>query len=633
MPRTLRRSPLTIVARLLIASAVLLVGAPMAPAAAWNNGGPDPGYGTHDWVLDAALVVLDGRADGWFQIATARQHSDDPDNGGHSGENDHVYRDTGIRGGAVHRVAEHYAAAVRAHKAGNFAAASREIGLMSHFYSDIMMPWHSHYDGIGASGHLEYEQQVGARQTSPTAASEWHSSRRTVSVIADARKTAIAAASYSRGFFPELHAEFTKNMGTLNTRVREITRLLMVRMANDLADMIWSISQGKGVPPNVAKLDTSVKWTYAAQNEPWQGVFVTATDTAGKPIEGLRVEITLPIPHGSTTKTLVWTDHAGQAKWAGGIGTSPLMEKRTVTARATTDGTTVTGSTWFVTSPTLAAGLDGFRTSISNARPVAGETVTVSSVVRDTSGRPVKGLEVDWTWDYGHTKIVTRALTDANGVARSSRLVTSTTTFSTVKIAAHTVSASKNRYSNTSFTRQPGGTATEPYEGWFVDIWDSKFRDDIVWLAEEGITAGCGDQLFCPNGLVTRAQMATFLVRALDLPSTTKDYFADDADSRHQASINALAASGITSGCASGRFCPDGLVTRAQMASFLVRAFKLPPTSTDYFGDDAGSKHEDNINRLAASGITSGCGTNRFCPAGSVTRGQMSAFLRRGITR
>ncbi len=614
--------------------ALALITTAVSPAAAWNNGNNDgDGYGTHDWVIDAALKVLDGRANGWFNASVARLASDDPDNVGATGENDHVYRDVGIRGGAVHRIAEHYAAAERHYRAGRHTDASREIGLMSHYLSDIMMPWHSHYDGIGAAGHLEYEQLVGREQESASESPGWVSTRRTVGTISNARTTAINAATYSRGYFSELHAEFTKNMTTLNTRVREITKLLMVRTANDLADMIWSISQGKGVPPKVAKLATTVKWTYAAQNEPWQGVFVTATDAAGKPIEGLRVEFSLPIPHGSTTRVLIWTDHTGYAKWAGGIGTSPYMEKRHVTTKATTSGATVSGSTWFVTSPPLASGLDGFRTSVNDSRPVAGETVVVTSRVRDSSGKAVAGLRVNWTWDYGHTTKKTSALTNAQGIATSSRLVTSSTTFDTVKIAAHTVSASRNRYSNASFTRAPGGTATEPYQGWFVDIWDSKFRDDIVWLAEERITAGCGDLIFCPNGGVTREQMATFLVRALDLPATSKNYFGDDDGSKHHANINALAKSGITAGCGDGKFCPSGLVTRSQMASFLTRALKLPATTTDFFGDDDGNKHETNINRLAASGVTSGCGTNRFCPNGTVTRGQMAAFLRRGLTR
>ena len=177
-------------------------------------------------------------------------------------------------------------------------------------------------------------------------------------------------------------------------------------------------------------------------------------------------------------------------------------------------------------------------------------------------------------------------------------------------------------------------TLTASYTGGFDDVPPgAKFRSDIAWLLTEGITAGCSDSppLYCPNGLVTRGQMATFLSRALDLPSTSTDFFGDDESNVHEASINRLRAAGITSGCAPGRYCPDGRVTRAQMATFLSRALDLVSTSTDFFGDDETNKHEASINRLAAAGITSGCGPGRFCPDGIVTRGQMAAFLHRGL--
>jgi hypothetical protein len=125
--------------------------------------------------------------------------------------------------------------------------------------------------------------------------------------------------------------------------------------------------------------------------------------------------------------------------------------------------------------------------------------------------------------------------------------------------------------------------------------------------------------------------MATFLVRALNLPTTSTDYFTDDEGNTHENSINRLRAAGITSGCGGTRFCPDGIVTRGQMASFLVRGFDLPATGTDYFTDDEGNTHEANINRLRASAITFGCGGTNFCPNGSVTRGQMAAFLHRAV--
>lgn len=161
------------------------------------------------------------------------------------------------------------------------------------------------------------------------------------------------------------------------------------------------------------------------------------------------------------------------------------------------------------------------------------------------------------------------------------------------------------------------------------DIVNSQFLDDIKWLYSEGITSGCSGEAFCPNGLVTRGQMATFLVRSLGLPATSTDFFTDDNNSVHEANINRLRAAGITAGCGGSRFCPNGLVTRAQMATFLARAFGLPAAPADSFTDDDGSVHEPNIDRVAAAGITHGCGGTRYCPSGIVTRGQMAAFLHR----
>jgi hypothetical protein len=121
--------------------------------------------------------------------------------------------------------------------------------------------------------------------------------------------------------------------------------------------------------------------------------------------------------------------------------------------------------------------------------------------------------------------------------------------------------------------------------------------------------------------------MASFLVRALDLPAATQDYFTDDELSAHEANINRLAAAGITGGCSTGRFCPGSYVTREQMASFLARAYVLPASSADYFSDDNSSQHNGDINRLAKSGITGGCASGQFCPRAYVTREQMAAFL------
>ncbi len=165
-----------------------------------------------------------------------------------------------------------------------------------------------------------------------------------------------------------------------------------------------------------------------------------------------------------------------------------------------------------------------------------------------------------------------------------------------------------------------------------VDARFSTFDADIQWVFSEGITVGCSSERYCPDEVVTRGQMATFLVRALDLPPTTHDYFTDDDGTTHEQNINRVAEAGITSGCGPTTYCPNDPVLRGAMASFLARAFRLPATATDYFSDDDGTTHEQNINRVKEAGITSGCTATTYCPNSPVTRGQMAAFLRRALS-
>ncbi len=182
----------------------------------------------------------------------------------------------------------------------------------------------------------------------------------------------------------------------------------------------------------------------------------------------------------------------------------------------------------------------------------------------------------------------------------------------------------------------PAGADHIPPNGYFTDDDGSVHERNIDALRAAQITNGCNppaNTWFCPNSSITRAQMATFLVRALDLPATSADYFTDDEGSIHETAINALRRANITSGCspAGDRFCPDDPVTRDQMAAFLVRAFRLAPSGTDYFTDDAGSIFEANINALAQAAITLGCGPQTFCPSRPVSRAEMATFLTRAI--
>ena len=173
----------------------------------------------------------------------------------------------------------------------------------------------------------------------------------------------------------------------------------------------------------------------------------------------------------------------------------------------------------------------------------------------------------------------------------------------------------------------------------FDDIADSIFCDAIAALARLGITLGCDADgtSFCPTQPVTRAQAATFLARALKLPvPETRRAFRDTADSYHRDSIAAIARAGITVGCQPAKrlFCPNEPVKRSQMATLLTRALELPiPMMTDVFGDTVNNYHRDSIAAIAVAGITVGCNRDRtlFCPDEPVKRSQMAAFLARAF--
>ena len=144
--------------------------------------------------------------------------------------------------------------------------------------------------------------------------------------------------------------------------------------------------------------------------------------------------------------------------------------------------------------------------------------------------------------------------------------------------------------------------------------------------------------MFCPREPVLRWVIAVWLVRVLgDEPAQAgSSRFSDvDAEEWWAPYVETLADLGVTKGCDTEplRFCPDESVTRAQMASFLVRAFALEAAGSAGFADTAGNTHEEHIDALAAARYTAGCavGPLRYCPDQAVTRAEMATFLARAL--
>lgn len=170
--------------------------------------------------------------------------------------------------------------------------------------------------------------------------------------------------------------------------------------------------------------------------------------------------------------------------------------------------------------------------------------------------------------------------------------------------------------------------------GTFADDDGNVHEAMIEAIAAEGVTGGCAvdPPRYCPARKVTRGEMAAFLARAFDLPAASRDHFDDDDGTTHEVDINRVAEAGITAGYSDGTFRPGWTVNRQQMATFLATAMGLEPVPGDRFEDVSGP-HEPNINAIADAGVTRGCEASgtRFCPSDPVRRAVMASFLGRAL--
>ena len=177
----------------------------------------------------------------------------------------------------------------------------------------------------------------------------------------------------------------------------------------------------------------------------------------------------------------------------------------------------------------------------------------------------------------------------------------------------------------------------------FADVdEESAHAQSIEKAAALGITAGTTDRTFSPSEPVTRAQMATFLARTWEASGrecTTSGAMSFDdvaSGSTHAAGIDCMSALGITAGTTDRTFSPSEPVTRAQMATFLARAWEAAgrecsSAAAGAFFDDvpADSAHAAGIACMAALGIARGTAAGAFSPSETVTRAQMATFLAR----
>ena len=167
----------------------------------------------------------------------------------------------------------------------------------------------------------------------------------------------------------------------------------------------------------------------------------------------------------------------------------------------------------------------------------------------------------------------------------------------------------------------------------FADVpTDAYYYEAVKWAAKKGITGGIGNGLFGPNQPCTRAQIVTFLWRAAGSPEPkTMSSFADVSMDAYYAKAVAWAVeNGITTGTGDGKFSPDATCTRAQSVTFLFRAIgKLVDSKAEFSDVLTNSYYANAVAWAVENGVTNGIGDGLFGPDNSCTRAQIVTFLYR----
>ena len=164
-------------------------------------------------------------------------------------------------------------------------------------------------------------------------------------------------------------------------------------------------------------------------------------------------------------------------------------------------------------------------------------------------------------------------------------------------------------------------------QDFFTDVpANSYYADAVLWAAKNGITGGIGNGLFGPNQPCTRAQIVTFLWRAAGSPEPkAMSSFADVSTDAYYAKAVAWAVeNGITTGTGDGKFSPDATCT------FLFRAIgKLVDSKAEFSDVLADSYYANAVDWAVENGVTNGIGDGLFGPDNSCTRAQIVTFLYR----
>ena len=167
----------------------------------------------------------------------------------------------------------------------------------------------------------------------------------------------------------------------------------------------------------------------------------------------------------------------------------------------------------------------------------------------------------------------------------------------------------------------------------FADVpANAYFADAVKWAVDKGITNGLSDTMFGPYESCTRTQIVTFLWRAAGSPEPkTASSFTDVPASAYYAKAVAWAIeNGITNGMTETTFAPNATCTRGQSVTFLYRALKGSASGSANFTDvKSDTFYADAINWAVANNVTNGTSNTTFSPNADCTRAEIVTFLYR----
>lgn len=159
---------------------------------------------------------------------------------------------------------------------------------------------------------------------------------------------------------------------------------------------------------------------------------------------------------------------------------------------------------------------------------------------------------------------------------------------------------------------------------------DAYYFEAVKWAVGKGITNGVSENLFGPDRDCTRAQIVTFLWRAVGSPvvNYVMDLTDVPADAYYAEAVRWALSEGITTGTGAGTFSPDAACTRAQAVTFLARALDGRTEGAANFQDvPAGSYYAEAVAWALETGVTNGISETLFGPDQTCTRGQIVTFL------